>query len=149
MGWLLPQNWAFFTNNPQDTFAVPYRHTATGWSETGTGPLAEPGNAFGFDRAPRMQDADLNMLLTYVPANAWHACAPGTALSAVASCLDADTATVAATTPSAGVDTGVDSNGDPDFCGDIAIATAHVSTWPGTGQPTVLAQSVARIEAPC
>jgi antimicrobial peptide system SdpA family protein len=138
--WFLPQGWAFFAKSPQSPFYAPFHESGDGWTDASTGPLAKPSNAFGFDRAVRLQNVEISGLLAGVPDNRWVACPPGTALAAAASCISR-------AAPPSGV---VNADPRPSLCGPIAIVNAHAAPWATAGtQPVQVAQSVLRIDVQC
>ncbi len=118
---LVPQGWAFFTADPAGSVLVPYRQSGIvgqDWTRESAGPLATAGNAFGFDRSPRLQDQQVGDVAG-LPARYWHACQPGLGLSQVQSCLREDTTGVYAINPWP----------VPAVCGKTGIVSARPRPW--------------------
>lgn len=70
----LPQGWAFFTRSPREDNLRVYPVTSDGLGTHVQSPYAEPGNAFGLDRAVRAQGTESALVQYAVPMSSWVDC---------------------------------------------------------------------------
>lgn len=109
---LAPQDWAFFTRNPETSELVPYA-TATGHSLART-PQARLSNLMGISRAQRAQGVELGIINSEV--SHWTNCEASSA-----ACLED-----ARRTPAQVV-----MNSDPSasLCGDVIVTVQETPKW--------------------
>ncbi|QFG69462.1 SdpA family antimicrobial peptide system protein [Ornithinimicrobium pratense] len=70
----LPQGWAFFTRSPREENLRVYPVTADGLAPHVQAAIADPGHAFGLDRAVRAQGTESALVQYAAPAGAWVDC---------------------------------------------------------------------------
>jgi|GEM_PF-6817567 len=137
---LVPQGWAFFTADPSAVAYVAYRQTPDGWTPT-TGPLASVAYGWGFDRAPRLQDQQIQSVAAGIDRRYWRPCPRGLGLADVGSCLATDTVGAYADNPWP----------SPVLCGRLAIVAARPVGWADTraGGPVLEPASVLNVDLRC
>lgn len=74
LGATLPQGWAFFTRSPREENLRVYPVTADGLGPHVQSAYAEPGNAFGMDRAVRAQGTESALIQLSLPPETWIEC---------------------------------------------------------------------------
>lgn len=139
---VVPQGWAFFTADPGATVYVPYREGADyTWASIAAGPLAKAGNAFGFDRSPRVQDQQVASFVAGLQPRFWHTCSAGLALADVQLCFQQDHVGVYASNPWP----------IRAICGQVGIVEAHPVAWSRArrGPPTFQAMRVVIVKVRC
>lgn len=107
-----PQGWAFFTRSPQEEQMHAYTDTKP-LRPLDRAPYAEPRNAFGLDRAVRMQTAELAAIVAMLRDADWSPC------SSEADCMTA----VGVAKP---VDNPVQ---HPSYCGAVIVIARNIVPW--------------------
>ncbi|MFS2029759.1 MULTISPECIES: SdpA family antimicrobial peptide system protein [unclassified Curtobacterium] len=64
VGEVAPQGWGFFTRDPREPITQAWARAETGrWQPVSRGPNATLENAFGFDRASRLDEYDVSQIV--------------------------------------------------------------------------------------
>lgn len=115
---VLPQNWAFFTKDPQSDVILAYQVSddGAGFTSKMITPQGLPSNAFGLSRTQRAQGPELANLQLGVPGSNWTAC-DGSALECLELYKDSPVTIVENTSPV------------PTVCGGVSLVIAKPVPW--------------------
>lgn len=107
-----PQGWAFFTRSPQEEQFRAYANEPP-LRSLSLSPYSEPHNAFGLDRGPRKQAAELAAILSKVENSDWRLCTSDT------DCIGANDDILTVDNPMQG----------PTYCGLIRVVGSKIVPW--------------------
>jgi antimicrobial peptide system SdpA family protein len=133
---LAPQNWAFFTRDPQEEATFAFRRSPDGWVPAGLGANAEPRNAFGFDRAARAVGFETGLVMEAIRDEGYRECT-----EAIESCLERQPihAEIDSITP------------NPHLCGELGLVKQKPVpwAWARSGKPVQMPARVVRVVVRC
>lgn len=109
-----PQNWAYFTKDPQSAeLVVVDSDSLQSLMRT---PQNRPSNYFGISRNQRAQGPEVARIVSHIPDNEWRDC-----VDDVASCLE-DAKRIAPTEVQ-------NTSSLQTICGDVIISLNHITPW--------------------
>ncbi|WP_460854497.1 SdpA family antimicrobial peptide system protein [Nocardiopsis coralliicola] len=132
-----PQGWAFFTRSPREEKLTAWQPEGQSWESAMRAPHAEPGNAFGLDRASRAQPVEAAILSAQVPEDAWTECNS----TPLRRCLEQEEAATAVE----------GAQPEPSLCGRLALVAQEPWPWAwaeSSGQGEMPARIV-RLDVAC